>query len=57
MKRYKDTFVGKNSALASALEKSDAEAKKVYDETTANFNKLYSKEDREYFMNKHRENT
>jgi uncharacterized lipoprotein YehR (DUF1307 family) len=56
MKRYKHTTVGKNSALALALEKSEEEAAKVYKETTERYEKMYSLEDRIYFATKHKEN-
>lgn len=56
MRRYKDTFVGKGSALATALEKGEKDAKKVYDETTAAFVKLYGVDDAAWFVSKHKEN-
>lgn len=49
MNAYKDTHVGRGSALAQALEKSPAEAKKVYEETTARYLAMYSAEDRRWF--------
>jgi hypothetical protein len=55
-RRYKDTFVGKGSDLAAALEKSEHAAKIVYEVTTANFFKLYGK-DAGWFINKHKEGT
>lgn len=55
MRAYKGTYVGKGSALAEAIEKGDAEAKKVYDETTQRFDAMYSQEDRTWFYTKHKE--
>lgn len=56
MTRYKDTHVGKSSALAAALDKGDqAEAKKVYDETTQRYKAMFSEEDRVWFAAKSKE--
>lgn len=55
MYRYKDTTVGKGSELAAALERSDAAAKHVYENTTEAFFKLYGN-DATWFIAKHREN-
>lgn len=52
MIRYKDIFVGKSSALAEAIEKGSAEAKKTYDETSARYAAMHSKEDRAWFAAK-----
>lgn len=57
LRKYRDIFVAKSSALAEALEiKDDKErskaAKKVYDETTARYNQLYSPADREWFASR-----
>jgi hypothetical protein len=49
-------MVGKGSALAQALEKSEADAAKIYKETTERFFALYGKEDAGWFINKHKEN-
>jgi len=55
MERYKDTYVGRPSALAQALDRKDSkEAEKVYKETTANYNRLYPKEDRKWFSSHQR---
>ncbi len=52
MKKYKGIFVAKGSALHDALEKSDDEsvklAKKIFDDTTENYKKMYSSEDRSW---------
>lgn len=48
-RRYKDTYVGKGSQLAAALEEKGNAAKKVYDETTARYQQQYSQEARDYF--------
>jgi hypothetical protein len=42
-------MVGKGSALAQALEKSEAEAKKVHAETSERYNQQYNAEDRIWF--------
>lgn len=60
LKKYRDILVAKGSALAEALEiKDDKErskaAKKVYDETSERYNKLYPAEDRAWFERKHHE--
>jgi len=63
MRRYRDTLVSKGSALWNALESKDEDApkiaKKIYDETTNEFIKLYGKEDatwfRELALPKHKE--
>jgi hypothetical protein len=55
MRRYKDTLVGKGSQLAAALEKSEAEAAKVYKDTTERFFALHGKGDAGWFINKHKE--
>lgn len=62
MQLYKGIFVAKGSALAEALEKDqknpdNAKAtKKIFEETTSNFQKLYGKnEDWKWFMTKHNE--
>lgn len=44
--KYKDTWAGKGSPLALAIEESPQAAKKVYDDTTERFDALYSKEHR-----------
>jgi len=54
-RKYKSTYVGKNSNLALALEKSETEAKKVYNDTTQRFEALYGKEDASWFYNKAKE--
>lgn len=54
MKKYRDIYVAKGSALYEALdipnekERSIA-AKKIYDETTKRYKELYSEEDRAWF--------
>ena len=55
MQRYKDTLVAKGSALYNALQNKDAKlAEAVYKETTANYAKMHSKEDREWFLEQSR---
>lgn len=55
LRKYKSTYVAKNSMLALALEKSETEAKKVYNDTTARFEALYGKEDATWMYNKAKE--
>lgn len=52
MKRWKDTYVSRNSALHEALERGDGTAKKIYDDTTANAIALYGKEAYVWFVTK-----
>lgn len=51
MRRYKDTFVAKGSALLEAMEMKDGKklAEKIYKETTARAKALYG-EDYDWFM-------
>jgi hypothetical protein len=51
MRKFKDTLVGKGSALFEALKVSPKAAEKVYKETNARYCSMYSKEDREWFAN------
>lgn len=55
LRTYKGILVGKGSALAEALEKSEADASKVYKETSLRFEALYGKEAASWFYNKHKE--
>lgn len=59
MKTYKGILVGKGSALSEALESrsdtSEADAKKVYEETGKRFELLHGKEDATWFLAKARE--
>jgi len=52
LRKYKDTLVGKGSALEAALAKGESEARKVYSETTANYEKMYSADSRKWFAEK-----
>ncbi len=52
---YKDTFAAKGSALAAAIEKSPADAKKVYDQTTIRYMAMHSPADRAWFAAKWKE--
>jgi hypothetical protein len=54
LRRYKNVYVGKGSALAEALEKSEAEAKKVYEATGAAFLATY-KDSAAWFYSKAKE--
>lgn len=55
MQRYKDTLVAKGSALYNALQdKNPKLAEAVYKETTANYARMHSKEDREWFLEQSR---
>lgn len=54
MKKYRDIYVDKSSTLYEALNISNEKersvvAKKIYDETTEKYKKIYSAEDREWF--------
>ncbi len=51
MRKFKDTLVGKGSALDAALKVSQKAAERVYKETNANYALRYSKEDRDWFAN------
>lgn len=65
MKRYKDTYVAKGSALLELLEfkSSDPEKakenkkaiEKLYNETTLNYNNCYPEEDRKWFAERQQE--
>lgn len=53
MRKYKDTLVGKASALNTALQNNNKkEAEKVYKETSARYAAMFSKEDRDWFLDR-----
>lgn len=53
MRRYKDTWVAKGSALSELMQLKTPEGKKaaeaMYNQTTASYKARYSEEDRAYF--------
>ncbi len=49
MRKFKNTYAAKGSALFEALKISQKLAEKVYKVTEAEYEKRYSKEDRDWF--------
>lgn len=56
MKKYKDTFLARDSQIKKALDdKNKKEAEKIYKETTQRAIALYGKDDYEWFMSHNKE--
>lgn len=51
MLKYRDTLAAKGSQLYQAIQSGDKKLmERIYKETTANYAKLHSKEDRDWFL-------
>jgi hypothetical protein len=51
MLKYRDTLAAKGSQLYLAIQSGDKKLmERIYKETSANYAKLHSKEDREWFL-------